>query len=104
MSGSLGGCFRTGIVFLLPKIRTTAEALVCAVSDLSGKLFPGRCTAYPVDSWLVRDYFRITTSLPSILIFPSAISSASVRANEGRATPRMKATSCWLRIRLWICR
>ena len=31
MSGSLGGCFRTGIVFLLPDIRTTAEALVCAV-------------------------------------------------------------------------
>ena len=104
MSGSLGGCFRTGIVFLLPDIRTTAEALVCAVSDLCGKLFPGRCTAYPVDRWLGRDYFRITTSLPSILIFPSAISSASVRANEGRATPRMKATSSWLRIHLWICR
>ena len=34
------------------QIRTTAETLVCAVSDLSGKLFPGRCTAYPVDRWL----------------------------------------------------
>ena len=28
------------------------DSLVCAVSDLSGKLFPGRCTAYPVDRWL----------------------------------------------------
>lgn len=54
MSGSLGGCFRTGIVFLLPDIRTTAEALVCAVSDLSGKLFPGRSRLIRlIDGWQV---------------------------------------------------
>lgn len=41
-------------------------------------------------------------SFPFMLTFFSATSSDKARASEGRATPRMKATSCWLSMRLLI--